>query len=158
VAADQTNRTTKKERRDWKPAFLKALADTGNVKLACYKASIGRAAAYHAYHRSEEFAKLWDQAIEDSVDMLEAEARRRAVGFDVPVYYKGQTVGAIKQYSDVLMIVLLKGHRPEKYRDNYDIEKFINAIARTNPSALPEPLPKAKGRRAKGTGNGDTSG
>ena len=38
-----------------------------------------------------------------------------------PVYYKGEVVGTVKKYSDRLLIVLLKAHRPAKYRENFSM-------------------------------------
>ncbi len=64
--------------------------------------------------------------------MLEAEARRRAVeGVRKPVYCRGEIVGTVKEYSDTLLIFLMKGARPEKYRDNVRVE-------RTGPNDLAE--------------------
>ena len=58
---------------------------------------------------SETFRKQWDDAIEDATDALELEARRRAFsGVEDPVYYKGQVVGGVRKYSDVLLIFLLE--------------------------------------------------
>ncbi|MDP2936788.1 MAG: hypothetical protein Q8O86_09895 [Dehalococcoidia bacterium] len=39
-------------------------------------------------------------------------------GTEKPVFQGGQQVGVVREYSDVLLIFLLKGARPEKYRDN----------------------------------------
>lgn len=111
-----TNRTPKK--REWKPRFLKTLAATGNVTRAASRAGISRSAAYAEYKKSTTFADAWDEAIEIGMDRLEEEARRRAYrGTKKPVFYKGFEVGAIREYSDTLMIFLLKGGRPEKYAD-----------------------------------------
>ncbi len=44
------------------------------------------------------------------------EAVRRAVeGTEKPVYQQGRLVGHVQEYSDTLLIFLLKGRRPEKY-------------------------------------------
>jgi len=65
------------------------------------------------------FAAAWDEALEIATGSLELEARRRAQkGVLEPVYYKGKKVGAVRKYSDTLLIFLLKAHRPDKYRDN----------------------------------------
>ncbi len=67
---------------------------------------------------SEDFAAQWRKALEEGTDLLDAEARRRAVtGVDKPVYYKGKVVGSITKYSDRLLMFLLKAHRPQKFRD-----------------------------------------
>jgi hypothetical protein len=50
---------------------------------------------------------------------MEEEARRRAVeGTKKPIFYRGQVVGHIRDYSDVLLMFLLTAHRPERYREN----------------------------------------
>ena len=53
--------------------------------------------------------------------MLEAEViRRGAHGIDEPVFYQGKVVGQIRKYSDNLLMFMLKGLRPAKFRDNYN--------------------------------------
>ena len=106
----------------WRPAFLDALGKTANVTLACQLAGIHRNAAYNAKYRSKEFSDAWEAAIEEAVDLLEASARSRAMGIDEPVYYQGKQVDTIKRYSDTLTMFLLKAHRPEKFRDNVQVE------------------------------------
>ena len=104
----------------WKPAFLTALAETGIVSAAADRAGIDRGAAYAARARSAKFAKDWDNALQRAADALEAEAlRRAAMGVEEPVYYQGKIVGTVTKYSDVLMMFLLKGMRPEKFRENH---------------------------------------
>ena len=39
-----------------------------------------------------------------------------ASDFDEPVFYRGRQCGAIRHYSDRLLIVLLKAWTPENYR------------------------------------------
>ena len=51
-------------------------------------------------------------------DLLEDEAWRRAYsGTERPVFQNGALVGKTREYSDLLMELLLKGRRPEKFRD-----------------------------------------
>ena len=53
---------------------------------------------------------------------MEAEARRRGVeGTLKPVFYKGEECGQVREYSDTLLIFLLKAHDP-KYRDRQQVE------------------------------------
>jgi hypothetical protein len=72
-------------------------------------------------------------------DILEAEAHRRAVeGVEKPVgWYKGRPGGYVREYSDVLLIFLLKGLRPEKYKDR--LEKR-GLLANLNLELLPDPI------------------
>lgn len=70
-----------------------------------------------------EFAAKWDEVVEAGTEELEEEARRRAFrGVDEPVFYQGDECGSIRKYSDTLLIFLLKGRRPEKYRENVRTE------------------------------------
>lgn len=84
----------------WRPRFIAILRDTSNVRLAANGAGVDRSTAYRARERSAEFRKQWEDAIEDAVDVLEAEAWKRS-----------------RATSDVLLIFLLKAHRPLKYRE-----------------------------------------
>lgn len=114
------DRTPKK---DWKPAFVRELTRTGNVSASAAKAKVGRRTAYDARAADIGFAQAWDEAIEISVELLEAEARRRAHdGTLRPVFQQGELVGKVREYSDTLMIFLLKAHKPNKYRDNARVE------------------------------------
>lgn len=57
-----------------------------------------------------------------ATDALEAEARRRAVdGVPEPVFHQGKKCGTVKKYSDRMLEILLKGHRPEKFREKVDM-------------------------------------
>lgn len=101
--------------------FLKELARTGNVTLSCRLAAGTRDAFYKLRRSDEVFAGQWDDAVQQAADNLEKEALRRAVaGVKEPVYYRGQVCGFVKRYSDVLLIFLLKGMRPEKFRERYE--------------------------------------
>ena len=84
------------------PAFLTALANSANVRLACQAAGVSRKTAYAHRERSARFAADWESALEDACDGLEVLARKRA-----------------SEGSDVLLIFLLKAHRPAKYRETY---------------------------------------
>jgi hypothetical protein len=110
---------------NWQPAFIRALALTGNVSEAARRAQIHRDTAY-AHRKAEEslsedersFTKAWESALEIACDALEYEARRRAVeGVEEPVFHLGVVVGYIRRYSDSLLKTLLAAHRPEKYRE-----------------------------------------
>jgi hypothetical protein len=119
----RANRTPKK---GWRPAFLEALAGSANVRAACAAAGVGRSTAYDHRGRDGRFAEAWDDALDEACDVLEAEARRRAVKWtERPVYQGGERVGAVREYSDTLLIFLLKANRPEKYRDSYDIKALV---------------------------------
>lgn len=81
--------------------FLKALGDLPNVARACRKAGIDRTTAYRWRDEDADFAAAWSAAIDAGIERLEEAAHERALNT-----------------SDVLMIFLLKAHRPDKYREN----------------------------------------
>ena len=98
--------------------FLETLRKTGNVTEAARVARISRNTVYTHRHADPVFAEAWDDAEEEATDALEYEARRRAVhGVERPVVYKGEVVATIPEYSDRLMELLLKAHRPEKFKE-----------------------------------------
>lgn len=123
MASGRTIRTPKK-----REAFLSALALTGNVSEAAAACAIGRTAAYDWRRDDETFAADWDAALDEAADRMEREAFRRAVeGTEKPVFGSlGQgrgsgEVGRIREYSDTLLIFLLKAARPEKFRERTEV-------------------------------------
>lgn len=106
-----------------KRLFLASLARYGNVKLACTAAKMARDTAYTWRAKQPDFKAAWEDALKDAVNVLEREAYRRAVkGTDKPVYQQGVQVGTIREYSDTLLIFLLKGAAPDKYRERVQTE------------------------------------
>lgn len=105
----------------WQESFLAALRDTANVRRSADAAAVARSTVYAERVTDAEFARRWDEALEDACDLLEAAAWKRAVeGVEKPVYQGGQLVGHVQEYSDALTLALLKAHRPEKYRERVD--------------------------------------
>jgi len=102
---DNLTRKKGKEKGDWSEPFLGSLAQRGNVRRACEDAGITRQMAYLRRESDEDFRAAWDDAIEDACDRLEEIARDRA-----------------EEQSDTLLIVLLKAHRPDKYREQSHVE------------------------------------
>jgi hypothetical protein len=154
----RTNRTPKKRREtkartrviDWKPAFLKNLRESGNIGSSCRKAHVGRTKFYEDRKADADFAAQVAEALEDAGDVLEAEAWRRAVkGVKKPVYGRDDgpnagtvQVGEVVEYSDTLLIFLLKVTKPEKYRERHEISgpgggpiPFREVVAELTPEA-----------------------
>src|SRR5260221_6580371 len=102
--------------------FLAELAQAGNVTAAAKIAGFSRKAAYDYRTKDAAFAEEWDDALQQAADIMEQEARRRAAdGWDEPVFHQGFVCGIVRKYSDTLLIFLLKGARPEKFRDNVKV-------------------------------------
>jgi hypothetical protein len=124
-----TGTTGTRKKGPWPRAFLAALRRSGVVRSACRAARVGRSTAYRHRDTDPAFAAAWDRALETAVDALELEARRRAVeGVERSVFHAGKQVGIIHDYSDTLLIFLLKANRPEKYRDNFDLRKLTTEL------------------------------
>jgi hypothetical protein len=91
---------------------------------ACTASSVPRRTAYQWRSDVPEFAAAWEEALDEAADRMEREAFRRAVeGVEKPVFGSmGQglgsgEVGRVREYSDTLLIFLLKAAKPEKYRE-----------------------------------------
>ncbi len=111
-------------KRDWKPAFIEVLRETGNVTLAAQHAGQSRNQVHDVRQHSEHFAAQWDDALEEATDLLEAEARRRALtGIDKPMFFKGEVVASTKKYSDPLLMFLLEAYDPQMFRDDGKVEQ-----------------------------------
>ncbi len=126
TTARNTRRTS--TTRAWKPKFLAAVAASGNVSASAEAAGVSRTFVYERRYADPDFAKEWDQALEQARPVLEEEAWRRAVeGVEEPVYGRvgkdrdGQ-IGTVRKYSDAILTTLLKAADPNKYRDRQQIE------------------------------------
>ena len=92
------------------------------VTAACRVAKVGRRTVYDA-RIDEEFAAAWDEIEQETTDVMEREAYRRAVdGVPEPLVSAGKHVTDVRKYSDTLLIFMLKGRRPEKFRENVKVE------------------------------------
>jgi hypothetical protein len=118
MAAAVGQRLTPKKRA----VFLTTLAESGNVKRAAKHIGCSRSILYLHRQQDPAFAKAWDAALAEAMDtVLEPEAVRRAVeGVLKPVYHQGEKVGEVREYSDTLLIFLLKGGKPARYRERFE--------------------------------------
>lgn len=114
----RTIRTPKKREK-----FLEALRNSANVTLAAREAGIGRSSAFEWREADSAFAKDWDDALQEGLDLLEGEVKRRAFdGVKKPIFYKGAEVSTVQEYSDTLAMFYLKGYRPDRFRDRFELE------------------------------------
>lgn len=86
-------------------AFLEALSLSGSVTQAADAVGVDRTTPYKWRKADERFAAEWEAAFALGIDALEAELIRRA--------FAG---------SDTAAIFLLKGNKPEKYKDRLAAE------------------------------------
>lgn len=105
------------------------------MRAAAKAADVDRTTAYAHRNSDPKFAAAWDVALEDACDDLEGEARRRGFkGTSKPVYQNGKLVGTVQEYSDVLLMFLLKANRPERFRDNHHVKTEVSG---PNGGAIP---------------------
>jgi len=114
---------TETPRTAWlKSRFLEKFVKYCIVGKAARAAGISRSQVYNWLEGDKAFARRFEYARKDVLEMLEAEAIRRASkGVNKPVFYLGEKCGAIREYSDTLLIFLLKANDPEKYRERHEI-------------------------------------
>lgn len=129
-----------------KRKFLNALAQSGNVSGSLKAAGWNRDNMLYWKKNDPLFAHQYDLAIDKAADMLEAEATRRAVnGYEDVQLYQGKVVYhqypvghprqgefmldewgdpipvVVRKYSDRLLELLLKAARPDKFRENIEV-------------------------------------
>lgn len=121
--------TREEQRADAKERFLAAFLDSsGNVSKACRAAMICRQSAYQWRVDDPEFAAAWDHAQEAIIDAAEQELYRRGVlGYQDAVVYQGEVTGSVTRYDTTALIFLLKGKRPEVWRDNRENAEYHRA-------------------------------
>lgn len=127
-------RTHVKQRaeRPWERAFLAAYARNGIVLDGCEAAGIRRGVVYDLRKTDPEFAVAMDEAYEAAADELERKA--------------------LESPEPVLKIFMLKGMRPEKYRERFEHSGRVDHADVTSPEArdrrLTELLAAAMSRKA----------
>ena len=106
-----------------KRLFLAAFREIGTIRHGCEAADLHPTTVLRWRQDDPAFAREFQVAYEASIDLLEKEAIRRAFdGWDEPVFQNGKQVGMVRKFSDTLLIFLMKGARPTKYRDNARLE------------------------------------
>ncbi len=81
------------------------------VRYACQDAGVGRKTVYDRKANDDEFARRWDEAMEEAVDELEKEARKRAIGM-----------------SDTLLIFMLKSRRRVVFGEKMSVDQTSRVI------------------------------
>ncbi len=111
-------------------SFLRAFSRRGIILDGCTAVNVSRNAVL-SWRDEDWFEELYQAAALEACDSLEQEAHRRAVdGVDEPVIWQGMPTIVedadtgdkrhltVKKYSDNLLVTLMKGNMPEKYREN----------------------------------------
>lgn len=139
-----------KIRHPKKCAFLAALAETGTVLGAHRASGVDRQSHYNWLEEDPEYALAATEAMEQACQSMEQEAIRRARdGTDEPVFHKGEVCGKIRKYSDNLLMFLLKGQRPNKYRESPPVNLQVNNTNQTIKVRFVNMLPEHARKKAK---------
>lgn len=120
-------RPTRKIDDETKQLFLDNLAATGVVSEAARAAGFTSYSSLYQLRKSDpEFAEAWTEALDNAADMLELEARRRAVQgvTRVKVIGSGENAQMIDEvhYSDTLLLALLKAKKPSEFAERSKTE------------------------------------
>ncbi len=103
--------------------FLAAFSQTGVVSTASVISKNNRLNHYNWMHSDPEYPALFENACNEAAETLEKEAITRGRdGWQEPVFYQGRVVGSVIKKSDNLLMFMLKGMMPAKYRERYDLE------------------------------------
>lgn len=117
--AHNDKRSTKKRKKE----FLLKLEETASITRACKLSKVPRRTVYDWIDADEDFVIALDRSKKIAVYALEDEAVRRGFeGTVKPVFQGGKEVGKIREYSDTLLAMLMKGGMPDKYKDRFSGE------------------------------------
>lgn len=115
-------------RRGWSEArqraFIFALSRCGSAACAARAVGMSPRSAYQLLEAPEadSFAAAWDEAIDEGIERVRADALQRALGgVFVPVFRRGKLVRVEHRQSDALAIALLSGREKavDDYRHNF---------------------------------------
>lgn len=135
--------------REVRETFFKVLRATGNVSAAARSAGVSLHNAYLKKTSEVKFSREWEAAIEEALDDLEGELRRRALeGTEKAVYYAGKEIGSITSYNDNLAMFLLKSRRGHIYGE-MDVMGYKGSGKKNFDSPREKLLAKLKNMKSK---------
>lgn len=106
-----------------------AYASLGTITHAAEAAKVDRQRHYGWMDTDPAYPALFAEAGIKAKEAMVREARRRAIeGTVKPVYQGGKLVGTIQEYSDTLLIFLMKGAMPETYRERVDVTLDVRRV------------------------------
>lgn len=106
-----------------KKEFLLYLSVLGNRTRAARAAGIDTATTWWWRKEDDNFRDRYNDCMKIAAELHEDEAFRRASeGVLEPVFHQGEMVGAVRKFSDGLLMFTLRGAMPKKYRDNVKME------------------------------------
>lgn len=126
-----------------KHAFLESYRQWANISYACEQAHVPRRNIYEWQEHDPEFLAAFRLAGEAATERLEKEAWRRGVEgspYTRTSYWHGEPVGtdAKIEYSDQLLMLLLRARKPDTYREKLDVTvaQIVKTIAGIDPASV----------------------
>lgn len=107
---------------DRQKRFLMLYSETGRLCQSAIAVGVHPNTVAGLRKRDPEFdaeVKLAKEIFNESLD--QEIVRRGKVGYDKPVFYQGEEVAIVREYSDVLLLAAAKRHDPA-YRDKQQID------------------------------------
>jgi hypothetical protein len=136
-------RKTLKQSARAKHAFLESYREWANISCAAAAAGCDRSAVYYWLEHDPAFSAAFNLAGEAATERLEKEAWRRATEgtpYKRTSYWHGEPVGTDEkiEYSDQLMMLLLRARKPDTYREKVDVtvSQVVKAIAGIEPASV----------------------
>jgi hypothetical protein len=106
-----------------KKIYLANYRTTGRNDLATKEAKIPYDTPHGWARTDPEFKRMWAEARYDAATVLEDAAYKRAVkGVRRGVYHRGELIGFEREFSDQMLSLLLKGHKPDIYKERSAVE------------------------------------
>lgn len=101
--------------------FLDRLEAGDTIGVASDAADVSYVSVYEWRKTDSVFAEAWEAAVEKGIDKFEQEVRRRAFeGVEKPVFQGGLEVGRVREFSDTLAVLTMKGRRKKVYADRVE--------------------------------------
>lgn len=123
---DQGGLTPEEVNSRKKSYFLRILLENGGFKEAAIRQCRTSRRWFNAQlEEDEEFALAVQTIVDFTNEQLVMEVRRRAMGYEAPIVYKGEITGTKIEVSDNLLMFLVKGRMPE-YRDGPGAKKGMD--------------------------------
>jgi hypothetical protein len=126
-----------------KALFLKVLRETGSVRAAARAATPWATSIqpvsgfYDAREVDEEFARAWEESLDDFRGALEQELLRRAVdGYEETRTDHAGRVTTTLKYSDGILMFMARRHMPAEYGDKVEVAGALTSKVQVDPAAL----------------------
>ena len=147
--------------------FLQKLSETGLQVRACEEVGVNRRVVYSLRKDDKEFEHNYETAMIVYRERLEEEIHRRGMeGWQEPVFYRGEVIGAIRKFDSNLLMFHAKRHIPE-YREKQQVDLTLSGgvllVHAAHPTAadwekharaVESQRPQLPGPNGNGNGNG----